>query len=186
MWERLKTALLGERLEVLDPVFGHLQTLGRIKRSNLPLEPTAKLAWEAWPLPLPSERSDAIEQVMIHAGPEGPGDEHRRAWLAFLDNYSGFEQALKQKIYENYLWHRDELVKYALREYGDDDLTRFDYWKECVDAEEVFALPCFDKAWWLDIHPGGRIEFLIPSDLDIEHNLRVRVQDGQLVDVWQE
>jgi hypothetical protein len=183
LFEVLKRRVWGENLVCDDPVFGHLTTQ-RLKGRGRPVGDPPIFEWFADPIYVPGARFEKIEQVVVHAGRNGPGAEHHQAWLQLLKSYEAFQETLEHKVFENYLWHREMLLEECRAEYGDEDLSRYKSWPQYANAEEAFASRCFD-IWWLDVY-HDHLEFYVFNDWDEEHNLRVWVRGGQFAEIAQE
>jgi hypothetical protein len=181
--EFLKERIWGKKLSCDDPVFGHLTTQ-RIKGRGRPVGDPPVFEWFGAPMHETRLRFARIEQVVVHAGRDGPSEEHRQVWLSLLENHAAFEGTVKTKCFENYLWHKEMLIQECREEYGDKDLSRCESWPRYVSADEAFASPCFDVCW-LNVY-GDRLEFYVFNDWDKEHNLKIWVRDGQFAEMAQE
>jgi hypothetical protein len=72
--ETLKARIWGEELYCHDSVFGHLTTQ-RIKGRGRPVGDPPLFAWFAAPRDEPGLRFATIEQLVFHAGRNGPGSD---------------------------------------------------------------------------------------------------------------
>jgi hypothetical protein len=182
MLEFLKTRISGAKLWCNDPVFGLLST-ERIKGRGRPIGDPPLFEWFGPPINEPRLRFSKVEEVVIHAGHNGPSDAHRQGWLKLLTDSATFERVLKRELFDNYLWHKQALLKDCRERYGDEDLSRYESWPIYANADEAFASNCFDVCF-LHVHED-HLEFYIFNDWDEEHNLRIWVRDGRFVELAQ-
>lgn len=173
----------GEELSCHDPVFGVLTT-DRIRGRGKPAGDPPMFEWFASPVHSSPLRFSHVEEVVVHAGQDGPTEEQRRIWLDFLTRYPALEQALMSEIYSNYLWHRQRLVEECQIEFGDEDLSRYASWPVYTTPAEAFASPCFDTCS-LDVYPD-HVLIRTSVDWDEEHGLKIWVREGGALDVASE
>ena len=180
MIERICDWIWGPKLSIDDPLFGNLVTQ-RIKGRGRPVGDPPEYAWIANPLRNPWAE---LDQVIIHGDVNGPNDSHRNGWTKLLSKSDEFQAVLAKKLFENYEWNKQHLIAGCIESYGDDDLSRFKHWPHYENAKDIYDRNRVD--WWLDIYCDERLEFYISTDWDEEHNFRVYVQDGKLVDAGQD
>lgn len=183
MLEFLKTTLYGAKLRCDDPVFGALST-ERIKSRGRPTGDPPVFEWFGPPINEPRLRFSKIEEVVVHAGRNGPGHAHHQGWLSLLADSATFESTVKNELFDNYLWHKQALLKACREEYGDEDLSRYSSWPRYANAEEIFASRCFDVCF-LHVYED-HLKFYVFNDWDEEHNLGIWVRDGRFAELAQE
>ena len=176
MLELLCRSIWGERLVVHDPMFGELST-ERIKRRGRLVGRPPMYEWYGV-IDFPEA---LVEEFCVHAPSSGPTEIQRESWAIAGRNRAKLLPQLKAHLFENYQTHREILIEYCRNEYGDADLGRFKRWSEIDSSDDMLN----DRPCYIKIHGDGEIEVYLSTEWDEEHNLRIFIKDGQIVN-WSE